>query len=108
MDMDLAHFNISAVGLQRPGLTALLTRHVADQGGNVTHSKMVRLGQEFIMQMHIAVPPEKADGLFKSFKSKNLTKELNIQVTKLKQRDYEKGHIKAVMGMRIYCVGLDK
>lgn len=107
MDSNLAHFNVSAAGAQRPGLMALMTRHIADQGGNVTHSKMMRLGQDFIMQMHISVPPEHADKLFKSFQAKNLTKELDIQVTKLKQRDYEKGHIKAVMGMRIHCVGLD-
>jgi predicted amino acid-binding ACT domain protein len=107
MDANLAHFNISAAGPQRPGLIAMLTRHIADQGGNVTHSKMVRLGQDIIMQIHIAVPPEQADTLFKSFKSKNLTTELDIQVTKLKKRDYEKGHTKAVMGMRIHCVGLD-
>jgi predicted amino acid-binding ACT domain protein len=108
MDANLSHFNISAAGLQRPGLMAMLVRHLADQGGNVTHSKMMRLGQDFIMQMHIAVPPEQAEKLFKSLKSKTLTKELDIQVTKLKLRDYDKGHIKAVMGMRIHCVGLDK
>ena len=107
MDSNLAHFNISAAGPQRPGLMALLTRHISDQGGNVTHSKMMRLGQDFIMQMHIAVPPEQAEKMFKSFKSKNLTKELDIQVTRLKRRDYEKGHSKAVMGMFIHCVGLD-
>jgi predicted amino acid-binding ACT domain protein len=108
MDANLAHFNISAAGLQRPGLVAMLMRHITDQGGNVTHSKMLRLGQDFIMQMHLSVPPEQAEKLFKSLKSKNLTKELDIQVTKLKRRDYEKGHAKAVMGMRIHCIGLDK
>jgi predicted amino acid-binding ACT domain protein len=109
MDSNLAHFNISVIGKQRPGLVAMFCRHISDMGGNVTHSKMSRLGQEFIMQMHVSVPPEKAQKVLKSLKAKQFTKELDIQATKLTRRDYETGHNKkSVMGMRMYCVGADK
>ena len=110
VDWNLAHVNISAAGKQRPGLVALLARHLANVGGNVTHSKMVRLGEEFIIQMHVAVPPEKLDEILKSLKSKNLTKELDIQATKLTRRDYDSTGMakRAVMGMRIHCVGADR
>jgi predicted amino acid-binding ACT domain protein len=82
MDENLSHFIISAVGTQRSGLVAMITRHIAEQGGNVTHSKMVRLGQEFIMQMHVAISPEKKKALVASLKTaKHLRSELDIQVT---------------------------
>lgn len=45
MDEHLAHYNISAVGKNRQGLVAMLSKHIEEHGGNVTHSKMVRLGQ---------------------------------------------------------------
>jgi hypothetical protein len=106
LDEKMHHVNISAVGKQRSGLVALLARHVEKEGGNVTHSKMVRLGEEFIIQMHVALPPEKAKGFFSSLKRKELRKELNIQATPLTKRDCPKKM--AVMGMRIHCVGADK
>lgn len=41
LDPELGHICISATGNERPGLVALLARHVARHEGNVTHSKMV-------------------------------------------------------------------
>ena len=105
LDENMQHVSISAAGKQRPGLVALLTRHIADQGGNVTHSKMVRLGGEFIIQMHVAIPPENTKSFFKSLKDKQLRKELNILATPLTQRCPSK---KSRMGMQIHCVGEDK
>ena len=107
LDPDLEHISISAAGKQRPGLVALVARHVARHGGNVTHSKMVRLGQEFIILMHVAVAPEKAESLMASFQSNPTLEELNIQATKCGKRDNEKEE-KAVLGMRIHCVGKDR
>lgn len=105
LDDAMYHVNISAVAKQRPGLVALLSRHVAEEGGNVTHSKMVRLGEEFIIQMHVAVPPEKATKFLKALKKKELAREFNIQTTKLTKRCSSKN---SVFGMRLHCVGLDK
>eukprot|EP00536_Pseudo-nitzschia_multiseries_P005083 jgi/Psemu1/254171/estExt_Genewise1Plus.C_920014 len=105
MDRNLDHVSISAAGKDRPGMVALLASHVASKGGNVTHSKMVRLGEEFIIQMHVAIPKEESTSFFKSLNSENL-RELNIQPTRLSRRDTDKKT--AVMGMKIHCVGDDR
>lgn len=105
VDRNMDHMNISAAGKQRPGLVALLARHIADFGGNVTHSKMVRLGEEFIIQMHVAVPKEQLVSFQKSLRDRKL-KELDIQATKLTRRATKKDE--AVLGLRIHCVGEDR
>ena len=105
LDETMYHVNISAVGKDRPGLVAMLSRHIAAHGGNVTHSKMVRLGEEFIIQMHVAIAPESASDFLKSLKSRELNKELSIQTTKLTKRCSSKN---SVFGMRLHCVGKDK
>jgi predicted amino acid-binding ACT domain protein len=105
IDHDMDHMNISAAGKQRPGLVAMLARHVADYGGNVTHSKMVRLGEEFIIQMHVAIPKEDIKNFQRSLKDPKL-KELDIQATTLTRRPTKKDT--AVIGMRIHCVGEDR
>ena len=86
LDENLEHIHISALGQERPGIVALLSRHIANHDGNLTHSKMVRLGQEFVVQMHVAVPPTKLETLLKSLKSRELQSVLDIQATKLTLR----------------------
>eukprot|EP00980_Cylindrotheca_fusiformis_P000417 scaffold101_cov123-Cylindrotheca_fusiformis.AAC.20 len=103
MDENMHHLNISAAA----GLVAMLSHHVADWGGNITHSKMARLGSEFIIQMHVAVPPSTASGFLESLKNKKLTEELDIQTTTLTQPQ-RNGSKNALMGMRIHCVGIDR
>jgi len=105
IDPNMDHMNLSAAGKQRPGLVAMLARHVADHGGNVTHSKMVRLGEEFIIQMHVAIPKEQLKKFRGSLKDRKLT-ELDIQATALTRRPTHK--TTAVLGMRIHCVGEDR
>lgn len=107
MDSNLDHVSISAAGKDRPGMVAQLATHVAGLGGNVSHSKMVRLGEEFIIQMHVAVPKEESNTFAQSLKSNSDLKELDIQATRLSRRDTRKGK-KAVMGMKIHCVGKDR
>lgn len=106
MDPQMEHVNISAAGPERPGVVALLTRHVARFGGNVTYSKMARLGQEFIIQMHVCVPPGQRESLLASFESNPALGELDIQATKLRAR--KNTEPKAIIGMRLHCVGTDK
>eukprot|EP00429_Kryptoperidinium_foliaceum_P010576 CAMPEP_0176001638 /NCGR_PEP_ID=MMETSP0120_2-20121206/230_1 /TAXON_ID=160619 /ORGANISM="Kryptoperidinium foliaceum, Strain CCMP 1326" /LENGTH=425 /DNA_ID=CAMNT_0017334193 /DNA_START=73 /DNA_END=1351 /DNA_ORIENTATION=- len=96
LDDTMRHVNISAAGKDRPGLVADLSRHIAREGGNVTHSKMIRLGEEFIIQMHVSIPPEKCNGFLKSLKKRDFTRELNIQTTTLTKRCSSKD---AVFGM---------
>jgi len=105
LDKGLHHVNISAVGKDRPGLVADLSRHIAKEGGNVTSSKMLRLGEEFVIQMHVSIDPTKANTFLKSLKRRELTRELDIQATKLTKRCTSKN---SVFGMRLHCVGEDR
>lgn len=106
MDLNMCHLSISAAGKNRAGLVAMLSRHVSDNGGNVTHSKMARLGSEFIIQMHVAVQPANAKSFLESLESRHLAAELAIQATQLTQRNRDVKSAK--MGMRIHCVGNDR
>lgn len=106
MDESLHHVSISAAGKDRPGIVALLSRHIQQEGGNVTQSKMARLGDEFIIQMHVAVPPNQSKAFLKSLQNRQLKSEfLNIHATELTQRCKSKT---SPMGIRIHCVGADK
>mmetsp|Transcript_23791 Transcript_23791/g.35996 ORF Transcript_23791/g.35996 Transcript_23791/m.35996 type:complete len:425 (+) Transcript_23791:288-1562(+) len=107
LDKNMAHFSISASGLDRPGWVALLSRAVAEDGGNVTHSKMVRLGQDFIILMHVAVPPEKLRNLVKSLAQNKELKPLNIQTTHLSRRSTGK-FVQPRHGLRIHSIGEDR
>ena len=56
--------------------------------------------------MHVAVPKEESNSFSKSLKSSEL-KELDIQATRLNRR--KTCHkSRAVMGMKIHCVGNDR
>lgn len=106
MDSKMCHLNISAVGKNRDGLVAMLSRTISDRGGNITHSKMARLGCEFIIQLHVAIEPKKRESFLKSLENRDLVSELHIQATQLTQRDPKSDPAK--MGIWIHCVGNDR
>ena len=107
LDRDKSHVVLTASGRDRTGLVAALSRAVANEGGNVTHSKMVRLGNEFIIQMHVSVPPEKTRQLLKSLKRNQNLKGLDIRSNAIARRGT--GSFDAPqMSFHIRCVGADK
>lgn len=107
LERDKHHIIITASGHDKLGWTALVTRAVADAGGNVTHSKMVRLGTEFIIQMHVSVEPEEQKNLVKTMKRNKELKDLNIATNTISRR--MTGTYKPpLMGVRLRCVGQDK
>mmetsp|Transcript_29414 Transcript_29414/g.43376 ORF Transcript_29414/g.43376 Transcript_29414/m.43376 type:complete len:428 (-) Transcript_29414:49-1332(-) len=106
-DRSLGHVVVTASGPDKSGWVAMIARAVADLGGNVTHSKMVRLGEQFIILMHIAVDPEHQKTLVKSLNSSKDLKPLNIRTTTLQRRQTGK-YERAVMGVRVHAVGEDK
>ena len=57
--------------------------------------------------MNVAIPKEGSQSFAQSLKSSDELKELDIQTTKLCRRDTKKGG-KAVLGMKIHCVGKDR
>jgi len=107
LDRDLSHFVVTASGPDKIGLVAKLSRAVADDGGNVTHSKMVRLGREFIIQMHVSCKPEDRWALQKSLRRNKDLKPLNVQCNTIERRNT--GTYQApVMGVSVRCTGADK
>lgn len=107
LDKTQSHIMITASGHDKPGWVAYLSRAVSDAGGNVTHSKMVRLGQEFIVQMHVSVPPEDHRTLVKTLRKAKTLQGLNINCNTIARRGT--GTFQApLMGVRVRCVGPDK
>jgi len=50
-DPHLSHFVVNASGPDSTGLVSSLANSIAENGGSINRSKMVRLGGEFIMQV---------------------------------------------------------
>ena len=106
LDEKLSHFCISASGQDRIGWVSMLAKIVSENNGNITHSKMVRLGQEFIVLMHISVEPEGRSQLLRSLRCKEL-KPLNIRTTGLNRRETSDQN-KVQAGFRIHLSGEGK
>jgi len=105
-DRTLSHVYISAAGPDRVGWVSKIAGKVAEFDGNITHSKMVRLGGEFIILMHVGVPPTKKLGMVAALKSDKGLDPLNIRTSFLSRRQTG-GFEEAIMGVRIHCVGPD-
>ena len=106
-DAALAHLCISGAGPDRVGHVARMARTIADAGGNVTYSKMIRLGQEHVSLMHVSIPPEKRGELVDKLHNNKDLKSLNIRASPLVRRrtgTYQN----AVAGFKIHCVGEDR
>jgi len=107
LDPMLAHVCISGAGPDRVGHVAKMARTVADAGGNVTHSKMIRLGQEFTTLMHVAIEPEKRGDLMDRLQNNEDLKLLNMRASSLTRR--QTGSYKStIVGLKIHVVGLDR
>jgi predicted amino acid-binding ACT domain protein len=107
LDREMSHVVVHASGPDKVGWVSQLSREVASQGGNVTFSKMLRLGQEFVVLMHVAVPPEQVRDLIKSLNKNEELKPLNIRTSTISRRPTGK-YDKPVVGMQVHFVGEDK
>ena len=107
LDPSKQHIVLTASGRDKPGWVALLSRAVSEAGGSVTESKMVRLGDEFIILMHVAVDPADRRALLSSVKKARSLKDLTIHSKSISRR--KTGTYQAPQsGVRIRCVGADK
>ena len=87
--------------------SALLSRAVTDGGGSVTESRMVRLGDEFIIVMHVAVPFELLKSIQNKIRNTKSLQPLNVKCSNISRR--KTGTYQTPMsGVRIRCVGADK
>jgi predicted amino acid-binding ACT domain protein len=100
------HIVLTASGRDKPGWVALLSRTIADAGGSVTESRMVRLGDEFIILMHVSVLPQQQRTMLQALRKTESLKQLNVKCTSITRRNT--GFHQALSGVRIWCVGADK
>lgn len=107
LDPSKSHIVLTASGQDKPGWVALLSRAVSDSGGSVTESKMVRLGDEFIVLMHVAVDPSEAQKLVKFVQKQQTLNDLTIHSKTISRR--KTGTYQMPMtGVRLRCVAADK
>lgn len=108
LDPQMQHLCLTASGPDKVGLVAKLARVVSDNQGNVTYSNMVRLGQDFIVVMHVAFDGAAKQNLVEALTNTEELEDLNIRSTSLSRRDHETHHTKPSMGLRIHCMGEDR
>jgi glycine cleavage system regulatory protein len=101
------HLVLTASGVDKIGWTAKLSRTIADAGGNVTHSRMVRLGNDFIIQMHVSVEPSQRMDLLKQLRRNRELTGLNIHCNTLSRRNTGT-YDAATFGVTVRCVGADR
>ena len=78
-------------------------------GGNLTHSKMIRLGQEHLTLMHVAIEPEKRGDLINRLHNNPDLKLLNLRASSLTRRQTQS--LKSsnnIAGLKIHVVGPDR
>ena len=76
-------------------------------GGNLTHSKMIRLGQEHTILLHVAIDPEKRGDLINSLHNNPDLKLLNLRASSLTRRQTQ--NIKStIAGLKVHVVGPDR
>lgn len=105
MDRDLDHLCISCNGAHKIGWVALLAKLVSENGGNVTHSKMIHLGTDFTVLMHVSAKPEDVEKLKKAILTNKELKTLQPRVSALTKY---KESPPPELGFRIHCVGEDR
>jgi glycine cleavage system regulatory protein len=107
LDIHRDHMVLTASGLDKPGWVAKLSRVVSDAGGNVTHSRMVRLGNDFIIQMHVSVEPYQRKALLSHLRKHADLKGLHVVCNALSRRNT--GTFDApTLGVSVRCVGADR
>ena len=107
LDKSLSHVCISGAGPDKIGHVAKIARTVADAGGNLTHSKMIRLGQEHTILMHVAIEPEKRGDLINRLHNNPDLKLLNLRASSLTRRQTQ--NIKSnIAGLKVHVVGPDR
>lgn len=107
LDHTMSHICVSASGPDRIGWVSLVARAVADLGGNVTHSKMLRLGNDFTILMHVSVPPESRKSLVLGLNRNEALKPLNLRISSLTRRQTGM-FVEPTFALKIHCVGEDK
>ena len=87
----MKHFLITAVGEDKPGIVAGITKVLYDKGFNIEDSTMTRLNNEFTVMLIVTTEGEiSEDELKKSFQQVAEEKNLYINVKEIPEEIFEK------------------
>jgi len=107
LDSTKAHICVSASGPDRIGWVSKIAGVVAAHGGNITHSKMVRLGNEFTVLMHVSIEPEQRRFIDAGLRNNKELRPLNPKISFLTRRQTGM-FIEPTFALKIHCVGKDR
>lgn len=107
LESNKLHIVLTASGRDQAGWVTSLASCISNAGGNITQSKMVRLGHEFIIVMHIAVLPEQQKDLLKSIQNETKLRPLNIRTVPITRRQTGTYHTPTI-GIHLRCQGPDR
>ena len=80
LDPNHAHFLVSVTGDDKPGLIKEITRALYTAGGSITTSKMMSLGSEMSITMHVECAPDREVGVQRALTDKVLTSDLGLEI----------------------------
>lgn len=80
LDPSHAHLLVSVSGPDRPGIVAELTHELCQYQGSITTSKMMSLGQEFAITMHVEAPIDNVGALRAALSRGKLISEYALDV----------------------------
>ncbi|GMH97277.1 hypothetical protein TrVE_jg6342 [Triparma verrucosa] len=86
LDPHLSHVVVSASGKDKGGIVSRMAASVAAAGGNLTTSKMHRLGDQFIILMHVSYDKEKVRHLDLLQSIRNTSEDLVIKINTIQPR----------------------
>jgi len=100
----MKHFVITAVGEDRPGIVADLTRVLYEEGFNIEDSSMTRLNNEFAVMLIVTAEKEVTDKELKEkFKKVERERDLLINIREIPQEVFEgKREIGDVYNLVVY------
>ncbi|WP_457644577.1 glycine cleavage system protein R [Persephonella sp.] len=89
----MKHFVITAVGEDRPGIVAGITRVLYEKGFNIEDSTMTRLNNEFAVMLIVTTEENISENELKaSFREVAREKDLYINVKEIPEDIFEKKH----------------
>eukprot|EP00808_Paulinella_micropora_P010893 g51763.t1 len=107
LDPHLSHIYVTASGPDKRGIVAALARVISEHNGNITTSKMCRLGGDFTILMHVAVEPGMEDKMRHALGSTRHQINDLVLYTKVLHTDHSKAE-EPPLQVHINCFGSDR
>ena len=108
IDPSLSHIVVSASGTDKKGLVHRMSQSVADAGGNITTSKMHRLGDQFVIVMHVSYDASAVRHLDLLESIRSVNEELIVKVQTLRPRQTKLRSKAAHSHFTLHSLGPDR